>query len=58
MCKSWPRGFSARVALVRSARLSAAGNTAAARKVLQDLLDVEVVPLYRRHAQSELDELV
>jgi DUSAM domain-containing protein len=45
-------------ALVRSARLSAAGDTAAARKVLQDLLDVEVVPLYRRHAQSELDELV
>jgi DUSAM domain-containing protein len=44
-------------ALVRAARLSAAGDTTAARKVLQELLDVEVVPLYRRHAQLELDEL-
>ncbi|MCP3143730.1 DUSAM domain-containing protein [Pyxidicoccus xibeiensis] len=44
-------------ALVRAHRLLDAGDTAGARKVLQGVLDVEVVPLYRDHAQAELDEL-
>lgn len=33
------------------------GDLASARKVLEDVLAVEVVPLYRRTAQSELDKL-
>lgn len=33
------------------------GDLASPRKVLEDVLAVEVVPLYRRTAQSELDKL-
>lgn len=44
-------------ALVQAHRLSGAGDKTGARRVLQEVLDVEVVPLYRDHAQAELDEL-
>ena len=45
-------------ALVEAYRLQEAGDTTRARKVLEDVLAVEVVPLYRRTAQGELDDLL
>jgi DUSAM domain-containing protein len=44
-------------ALLEVYRLQEAGDLKGARKVLEDVLSVEVVPLYRRTAQSELDDL-
>jgi DUSAM domain-containing protein len=45
-------------ALLEAYRLQEAGDLKGARKVLEDLLAVEVVPLYRNTAQSELDDLL
>lgn len=44
-------------ALLEAYRLQESGDLKGARKVLEDLLAVEVVPLYRSTAQSELDDL-
>lgn len=44
-------------ALLEAYRLQEAGDPKGARKVLEDLLAVEGVPLYRRTAQDELDDL-
>ncbi len=45
-------------ALLEVYRLQEAGDLKGARKVLEDLLAVEVVPLYRRTVQGELDDLL
>ncbi|MCY1080909.1 DUF2379 family protein [Archangium lansingense] len=45
-------------ALLEVYRLQESGDLKGARKVLEDLLAVEVVPLYRHTAQSELDDLL
>ncbi|WPB79702.1 DUF2379 family protein [Archangium violaceum] len=45
-------------ALLEVYRLQEAGDLKGARKVLEDLLAVEVVPLYRQTAQGELDDLL
>ncbi|HYO73153.1 MAG TPA: DUF2379 family protein [Archangium sp.] len=45
-------------ALLEAYRLQEAGDLKGARKVLEDLLAVEVVPLYRQTAQGELDDLL
>jgi len=42
-------------ALVDSDRRKKAGDVAGARKVLEGVLAVEVVPLYRQHASTVLD---
>ncbi|WP_073564925.1 DUF2379 family protein [Archangium sp. Cb G35] len=42
-------------ALVDSARRKKAGDIAGARKVLEDVLAVEVVPLYQEQAKTALD---
>lgn len=45
-------------ALLETYRLQESGDLKGAQKVLEDLLAVEVVPLYRHTAQSELDDLL
>ncbi|WNZ61290.1 DUF2379 family protein [Myxococcus sp. MxC21-1] len=44
-------------AISESNRLVEAGDTTGARKCLEDVLAVEVVPLYRQHAEAELSHL-
>jgi DUSAM domain-containing protein len=44
-------------AIVEANRLHAAGDSPGARRVLEDLLAQESVPLYREIARNELDEL-
>jgi DUSAM domain-containing protein len=45
-------------ALLEAYRLQEAGDLRGARKILEDVLAVEVVPLYRHTAQAELDDLL
>ncbi|WNG13305.1 DUSAM domain-containing protein [Cystobacter fuscus] len=44
-------------AIVDASRLQEAGDTQGARKLFEDLLAVEVVPLYREIAQTQLNAL-
>jgi len=44
-------------AIVDASRLEEAGDTRGARKLFEDVLAVEVVPLYREIAQTQLDAL-
>ena len=44
-------------AIVDASRLQDAGDTQGARKLFEDLLAVEVVPLYREIAQTQLNAL-
>lgn len=44
-------------AISESNRLVEAGDSTGARKCLEDVLAVEVVPLYRQHAEAELSHL-
>ncbi|MFY1829113.1 DUSAM domain-containing protein [Myxococcus fulvus] len=44
-------------ALIQANKHQQAGNTQAARRLLEDVLDVEVVPLYRDQAQIRLETL-
>jgi len=44
-------------AIVDASRLQEAGDTQGARKLFEDVLAVEVVPLYREIAQTQLDAL-
>ncbi|QSQ19884.1 DUF2379 family protein [Pyxidicoccus parkwayensis] len=44
-------------AISEANRLKDAGDVSAARKRLEDVLTVEVVPLYRQHAEAELSYL-
>jgi len=44
-------------AIAEANRRKDAGDTAGARKLLEDVLAVESVPLYRRHAEAELSYL-
>jgi DUSAM domain-containing protein len=44
-------------AFARSDRLKKAGDVAGARAVLEEVLAVEVVPLYRQHATTMLDDV-
>ncbi len=44
-------------ALLEAYRLQETGDLKGARKALEDVLAVEVVPLYRHTAQAELDDL-
>ena len=44
-------------AISEANRRKEAGDTAGARKILEDVLSVEIVPLYRQHAEAELSYL-
>ncbi|MDC0711990.1 DUSAM domain-containing protein [Stigmatella sp. ncwal1] len=44
-------------AISEANRRMEAGDTAGARKILEDVLSVESVPLYRQHAEAELSYL-
>jgi DUSAM domain-containing protein len=44
-------------AISEANRRKEAGDTAGARKILEDVLTVEIVPLYRKHAEAELSYL-
>jgi len=44
-------------AISEANRLKEAGDIPTARKILEDVLAVEVVPLYRQHAEAELSYL-
>lgn len=44
-------------AISEANRRKEAGDTAGARKILEDVLAVEIVPLYRQHAEAELSYL-
>lgn len=44
-------------AISESSRLVEEGDMAGARKCLEEVLAVEVVPLYRQHAEAELSHL-
>ena len=44
-------------AISESNRRKEAGDTLGARKVLEDVLLIEIVPLYRQHAEAELSHL-
>ncbi len=44
-------------AIVDANRLNDAGDTQGARTLMEDVLAVEVVPLYRQIAQTQLDAL-
>ncbi len=45
-------------AISEANRCKEAGNTDGARKLLEDVLAVELVPLYRQHAEAELSYLL
>jgi DUSAM domain-containing protein len=44
-------------AISEANRRKEAGDTTGARKILEDVLAVEIVPLYRQHAEAELSYL-
>lgn len=44
-------------AISEANRCKEAGDTAGARKLLEEVLAVEIVPLYRQHAEAELSYL-